>query len=152
MRPQPKEINKWIQTLNLGKQTLLLCIHSNSPSVFHCPWRGGSGRRPRPLSPLLGLNNTNTRDKLPCFPTWSHFSVIRQQLASWKRVSHLEKRCLAFNYTHRGNRVTVRDDQWDTVVTTNGVFIRSIRMKTVAEVESLQYVTAQTHTRGKNRE
>lgn len=53
--------------------------------------------------------------------------------------SHLGKRCLAFNYTNQGNRVNVRDDQWDTVVTTNRVFIGLIRMKMAVDVKSQQY-------------
>lgn len=63
------------------------------------------------------------------FLDYRPFSVMRQQLASGEHDSYLGKRCLAFTYTNQGNRVTVRDDQWDTTVTTNGVFIRSIRMK-----------------------
>lgn len=63
----------------------------------------------------------------------SHFSV--KQLASLGHGSHLGERYLAFNYTNQGNRLNVRDDQWDTIITTNRVFIGSIRIKMVVEVE-----------------
>lgn len=72
----------------------------------------------------------------------SHFSV--KQLASLGHDSHLGKRCLAFNYTNQGNRLNVRDDQWDAIITTNRVFIGSIRMKMVVEVESQQPLATQT--------
>lgn len=64
--------------------------------------------------------------------------VIRQQLDSSGHDSHLGRRRLAFNYTNQGNRVNVRDDQWDTIGSTNRVFIGSIRMKMVLDVESQQ--------------
>lgn len=73
----------------------------------------------------------------------SHFSIIRQQLASLGHASHLGKRCLVFNYTNQSNRVNVRHDQWNAIVTTDRVFIGSIRMKMVVDVESQQYLTTQ---------
>lgn len=72
----------------------------------------------------------------------SHFSV--KQLASLGHDSHLGKRCLACNYTNQGNRLNVRDDQWDAIITTNRVFTGSIRMKMAVDVESQQPLATQT--------
>lgn len=81
--------------------------------------------------------------KMDCvFLDGSHFSV--KQLARLGHDSHLGKRCLAFNYTNQGNRLNVRDDQWDAIITTNRVFIGSIRMKMVVDVESQKPLATQT--------